>query len=221
MTQIQKMLFDLRDEKYREFHSRLVPTVPPDKIIGIRVPVLRKFAAEFAKTKEAEGFLKTLPHTYYEENNLHSFLIEKEKDFEKAVALTEKFLPYVDNWATCDSFSPKVFKRNKEKLLPYIFKWLESGETFTVRFGVEMLMNHFADEDFSPELAERVAKVKSDEYYVQMMCAWYFATLLAKHEQEILPYFTEKRLDDDVLKLAKKKARESFRISPELKQILK
>ena len=219
-TDLQKQLFALADAKYREFHSKLMPTVNPEKIMGVRVPILRKFAAEFSKTDDANDFLRDLPHYYYEENNLHAFMIEKEKNFDKTIKLVDDFLPYIDNWATCDMLRPKVFSKNKEKLLTYIFKWIKNEHTYTVRYGIGMLMVHFLDEDFSPEFPNMVSKIKSDDYYVKMMVAWYFATALAKHYEEILPFFKQPVLDKWVHNKAIQKAKESYRITSEQKNEL-
>ena len=216
-TDLQKQLFNLADEQYKEFHSKLMPTVNPEKIIGIRVPILRKFAADFSKTNEAELFINNLPHNYYEENNLHAFIIEKEKDFDTCIKLVNNFLPYIDNWATCDMLRPKVFAKNKEKLFTYILKWIKSEHTYTVRYGIGMLMVHFLDEDFSPEFPNTVSKIKSDDYYVKMMIAWYFATALAKQYENILPFFKQPVLDKWTHNKAIQKARESYRITAEQK----
>lgn len=216
-TDLQKQLFDLADEKYKEFHSKLMPTVNSEKIMGIRVPILRKFAADFSKTHEAELFINNLPHNYYEENNLHAFIIEKEKDFDTCIKLVNNFLPYIDNWATCDMLRPKVFAKNKEKLFTYILKWIKSEHTYTVRYGIGMLMVHFLDEDFSPEFPNTVSKIKSDDYYVKMMIAWYFATALAKQYENILPFFKQPVLDKWTHNKAIQKARESYRITAEQK----
>lgn len=216
-TDLQKQLFDLADEKYKEFHSKLMPTVNPEKIMGIRVPILRKFAADFSKTHEAKLFINNLPHNYYEENNLHAFIIEKEKDFDTCIKLVNNFLPYIDNWATCDMLRPKVFAKNKEKLFTYILKWIKSEHTYTVRYGIGMLMVHFLDEDFSPEFPNTVSKIKSDDYYVKMMIAWYFATALAKQYENILPFFKQPVLDKWIHNKAIQKARESYRITAEQK----
>lgn len=216
-----KQLFELKDLKYKEFHSKLMPTIDKEKIIGIRVPELRKFATEINKTDYAEVFLNELPHYYYEENNLHAFLIEKVKDFDTAIRLTDKFLPFVDNWATCDMLRPKAFAKNKEKLLKYIEKWIKDKHPYTVRYGIEMLMVHYLGENFSPKYADLVSEIKSDEYYVNMMIAWYFATALAKQHNAIIPYFKTKVLDSRTHNKAIQKAIESYRITPEQKEELK
>lgn len=220
-TYLQKQLFSLADAEYKEFHSKLMPTVEPEKIIGIRVPVLRKFAADFSKTNEAKLFISNLPHKYYEENNLHAFIIEREKDFDTSVKLVDEFLPYIDNWATCDMLRPKVFSKNKEKLLTYILKWIKSKHTYTVRYGIGMLMTHYLDDDFSSKYLKTVLKIKSDDYYVKMMISWYFATALSKHYEEVLPFFTEPVLDKWIHNKAIQKSIESRRITAEHKAELK
>lgn len=221
MNNLQKQLFALRDEDYKIFQSKLMPTIAPETIIGIRTPTLRHFAREFAKTEEAPVFMKDLPHTYYEENNLHAFLIETLGDFEKTVDALNIFLPYVDNWATCDMMSPKIFTEHKEKLLPLIEKWLSSDHIYTARFGLVMLMKHFLDEDFSPVYLEKAAAVSLDSYYTEMAKAWFFAEALVKQYDITLPYLKEKRLSDWVHNKTISKACDSFRISAETKESLR
>ncbi len=218
---IREQLFGLQDTQYRDFHSALMPTVPKEKVIGVRTPVLRKLARQLAGTPQAEAFLHTLPHDYYEENNLHAFLIESIRDYGTALAETEKFLPYIDNWATCDGFCPKVFAKHKAELLAHIRRWLDSGEIYTMRYAMGMLMRYYLDEDFRPEYLEWVAGVHSKEYYVNMMRAWYFATALAKQPDAALPWLTERRLDVWTHNKTIQKAVESFRISDEMKQQLR
>ncbi len=210
-----------QDLKYKEFHQKLVPNLDPDTIIGVRVPTLRKLAKDFSKTEKREQFLKTLPHKYYEENNLHAFFIEQIKDFAQCTKEINRFLPYVDSWATCDSMRPKVFTKNKEKLLLEIDKWLKSTHTYAVRYGIEMLMVHFLDDDFDKKYIEKVASIKSDEYYINMMIAWYFATALAKKWDETIPYIEENRLHLWVHNKTIQKAVESYRISAEQKKFLR
>lgn len=218
---VRERLFAMRDLGYRDFHAKLVPNLSKEKIIGVRTPALRKFAKEFAKDERAALFLSVLPHEFYEENNLHAFLIAEIRDFDECAAAVSRFLPYVDNWATCDSLSPRVFAENRARLLPLIDEWLRSRDTYAVRFGIEMLMNHFLEEDFSPECLEKVASVKSGEYYINMAAAWYFATALAKRYEETLPLFEEKRLDAWVHNKAIQKAAESFRVTNEHKAYLR
>lgn len=221
MSNIKEQLFLLADESYRDFHSKLIPTVEKEKIIGVRTPILRKFAKDFFKSGEYEDFLNTLPHEYYEENNLHAFLIEQIKDYDTAMKKTKEFLPYVDNWATCDMFMPKIFAKNKEKVLEEAKKMINSTETYTIRYGIGILMKLFSDSDFSEKYLEYVCNVKSEEYYVNMMRAWYFATLLSKHYEKTVVYIKEKRLDVWTHNKAVQKAVESNRIDKKTKEYLK
>lgn len=218
---IRARLFALQDEGYRAFHSRLMPTVPPETVIGVRVPALRRLAKQLAGTPQAEAFLQELPHTYYEENNLHAFLLESIRDYDAALAATEKFLSYIDNWATCDSFCPKVFAKHKEELLPVLRRWMASDHPYTVRYGMEMLMRYYLDEDFRPEHLAWAAAVHSGEYYINMMRAWYFATALAKQPEAALPWLTERRLDVWTHNKTIQKAVESSRIPAETKAFLR
>lgn len=218
---IRVRLFALQDEGYRAFHSRLMPTVPPETVIGVRVPALRRLAKQLAGTPQAEAFLQELPHTYYEENNLHAFLLESIRDYDAALAATEKFLPYIDNWATCDSFCPKVFAKHKEELLPVLRRWMASDHPYTVRYGMEMLMRYYLDEDFRPEHLAWAAAVHSGEYYINMMRAWYFATALAKQPEAALPWLTARRLDVWTHNKTIQKAVESSRIPAETKAFLR
>ena len=221
LTELQKQLFELQDTKYRDFHSKLMPETDKETVIGIRVPVLRKFAKEFAKTPEAESFLQQLPHQFYEENNLHMMLITGIKDYPKCMEEVQRFLPYIDNWATCDFPEPKCFRKNKKAVLEEVRKWIASTETYTIRYGIGMLMRLFLDEDFFPEYLEMAAGVQSQEYYVNMMIAWYFATALAKQWDAAVPYIEQHRLSEWVHKKTIQKAVESYRITPEQKEYLK
>lgn len=221
MTTIQERLFALQDLKYREFHLGLVPTADKDYMIGVRVPQVRKLAKEIAKEEGCEEFLRQLPHRYYEENNLHAFIIEGMKDYDTCLEEVNRFLPYVDNWATCDSMNPKVFKKHKKELLPQIDAWLTSDKTYTIRFGIGMLMGNYLDEDFTPEYLKKVAAVSSEEYYVNMMRAWYFATALAKQYDATVKVLEEKRLDVWTHNKTIQKAVESYRITPEQKEYLR
>ncbi len=221
LTKLQKQLFELQDLKYRDFHSKLMPETDKETVIGIRTPVLRKFAKEFAGTLEAEAFLRQLPHRYYEENNLHMMLITGIKDYEKCMEEVQRFLPYIDNWATCDYPAPKCFARHKDQVLEEAKKWISSGETYVIRYGIGMLMRLFLDEDFSPEYLEMAAAVQSQEYYVNMMIAWYFATALAKQWDATVPYIEHHKLPDWVHRKTIQKAVESYRITPEQKEYLK
>jgi len=221
MQSITEQLLALQDSEYKQFHSKLMPTIAPDMIIGVRTPELRKLAKQLAGSVGAESFLKELPHHYYEENNLHGFLIETLKDFDACIEALNKFLPYVDNWATCDMMAPKVLKNDLPKLYAWIKNWIASGDTYTIRFGVNMLMKYYLDEAFLPEYPELVASIQSEEYYVRMVIAWYFATVLAKQYDAVLPYLTEQRLNGWVHNKTIQKAVESYRISPEQKAYLK
>lgn len=218
---IREELLSMQDLPYREFHAKLMPTVDKDRVIGIRVPVLRKYAKTLAKESEICEFLDALPHEYFEENNVHGFIIEQIRDYQKCLAETEKFLPYINNWATCDMMSPKIFKKHKEELLTAVRRWIASEETYTVRYGVGMLMQHYLDEDFREEYPELVSEIRSEEYYVNMMRAWYFATALAKQYEAVLPYIKEQRLDVWTHNKAIQKACESYRITPEQKVYLR
>ncbi len=218
---MQKILFSYQDLKYKAFHEKLMPTVNPDMVIGVRTPVLKKIAKEYSGSKEQIGFIKKLPHKFYEENNLHAFFIAEIKDFNVCINEVERFLPYIDNWATCDGLRPKCFKKNTDKLIQYIEKWLSSENTYTIRFGMEMLMVYFLDGLFKDKYPEMVASVVSEEYYIKMMQAWYFATALAKQWESVLFYITEKKLPLWVHNKTIQKAIESFRITDEQKQILR
>ena len=219
--EILKTLFALQDLKYRDFQAKLMPTVDPETVIGVRTPELRRLAKEYAKTPESREFLKMLPHRYYEENNLHGFLLETVKDYGQAMEYVENFLPYINNWATCDMVCPKVFGKHLPELLEKIRVWIASGETYTVRFGLGMLMRFYLDEAFRPEYLELAASLRSEEYYVNMMTAWYFATALAKQYGAALPYLQERRLDPWTHNKTIQKALESRRISEEQKTCLR
>lgn len=221
MQEITEKLFDMRDLGYRDFHCRLMPTVPRERVIGVRTPELRKFAKEVALNGLSEKFICELPHRYYEENNLHAFLIEKIGNFDDCIRETEKFLPHIDNWATCDLMRPKCFSKNSERLLPYIEKWMSSGHTYTVRFGIEMLMLFYLDEKFEEKYLFRVAEIRSDEYYVNMMIAWFFATALSKQYRSAVQYLEKRYLPPWVHNKTVQKAMESYRISDEKKGYLK
>lgn len=218
---LYRKLQELQDLKYRELQIRIIPTADPGSIIGVRTPELKAIAKEMLKAGDFAGFLKELPHAYFEENQLHAFILSGMKDFDNCIAEVEKFLPYVDNWATCDQMSPKIFKKHKEELLGHIKEWIGSGKTYTVRFGVGMLMEHFLDDDFDPEYPELAAGIRSEDYYVNMMIAWYFATALAKQYESVLPYIEGKRLDDWTHNKAIQKSVESRRITEEQKLYLK
>ena len=219
--EIRNGLFDLQDSQYRDFQAKLIPSASADKMIGVRTPALRKFAKDLAKREEIGGFLNDLPHRYFDENQLHAFIISQLKDYEQCMDEVIRFLPYIDNWATCDQLSPKVFRKHRPKLIDQIRKWIISDRTYTIRFGIGMLMEHFLDEDYDPAYPEMVACIRSDEYYVNMMIAWYFATALAKQYDSILPFIKNRRLDPWTHNKTIQKARESYRISPEQKEYLK
>ena len=221
VKEIQGRLFELQDLKYRDFHSKLMPTVDPECVIGVRTPALRKLAKEYAKRPDAAGFLQILPHTYYEENNLHGFLLESIRDFEECLHAVDTFLPYVDNWATCDMMSPKVFKKHLPELLPQIKVWMHSNRTYTVRYGIGMLMQHYLDGAFDEVYPKMVADIRSEEYYINMMIAWYFATALAKQYDAVIPYLEQNRLDTWVHNKTIQKAVESYRITAEQKTYLR
>lgn len=214
-------LLEQQDKEYRDFQRKLIPTVAPDRIIGVRTPVLRKMAKEMARQEDTKDFLDTLPHHYFEENQLHALILSEEKDFEHCIAGIEPFLPYVDNWATCDQMVPKVFKKHTDELLFYIQKWIASDHTYTVRFAVGMLMRFYLDEKFEPEYLEMVAAVKSGEYYVRMMVAWYFATALAKQYDAAVMFLEEKRLEPWTHNKTIQKSVESYRIDEEKKAYLR
>ena len=214
-------LFALQDLTYKEFQCGLMPTVDPDTVIGVRTPALRKLAKDFAKAPETAEFLQTLPHRYYEENNLHGLLISAMRDYDGAVAALHAFLPYVDNWATCDLIRPKVFQKHLPELLEKIEVWLSADRTYTIRFGLEMLMTYYLDDAFCPEYLELAAGVRSGEYYANMMIAWYFATALAKQYDAALPYLRECRLDPWTHNKAIQKSIESRRITDGQKAYLR
>lgn len=221
MTKVQKRLFEVADKQYALFQAKLIPNIPQERVIGVRVPVLRKIAREFEKEPECRDFLNTLPHAYYDENMLHSILLSNVKNYEECIAAVEAFLPYVDNWAVCDTLRPKVFGKHKDKLLPRIKDWIASDKTYTCRFGIGMLMMHYLDKDFKPEYLELPQKVDSEEYYVKMMIAWFYATALANQWDATIPYIEEHRLSDWVHKKTIQKACESYRITDEQKAHLK
>ena len=219
--EIRERLFQLQDEKYRDFQSKLIPNLEASVMIGVRTPELRKLSREMVRRENIGEFLDALPHRYFDENQLHAFILSEIRDYDRCVEAVCRFLPYVDNWATCDQMSPKVFRRKRQALLPHIREWIDSGKTYTVRFGIGMLMSHFLDEVFDQTYAETVASIRSEEYYVNMMIAWYFATALVGHYEEILPFLEEKRLDPWTHNKAIQKAIESYRITEEQKAYLR
>ncbi len=221
MTEIQKKLYNMQDVKYKSFNSKLIPNVPLEKQIGVRIPDIRRLAKEIRNTEEAKEFLSQLPHEYFEENNLHGYLLETIDDFDTAIEMTEKFLPFIDNWATCDTMSMKVFSKNIPALYEKIKVWLKSEDTYTIRFGVNMLMKFFLDENFSEEVLKLVAEIQNKEYYVNMVRAWFFQAAMAKQRDYMLPYLTERKLDKWTHNKTIQKCRESFRISDKDKKLLK
>lgn len=221
MTHLQEELFELQDIKYRDFNSSLIPGIEKETVIGVRIPVLRKFAKEYAKSGETEQFMRELPHKYYEENNLHMMLIAQIKDYDKCISETEKFLPHIDNWATCDSPLPKCFDKNKEDVLGRAKNWIATDATYVKRYGMGVMMRLFLDEDFKEEYIQLVAGVKSEEYYVNMMIAWYMATALAKQWNAVIPYIEQRKLSPWVHRKTIQKAVESYRITDEQKIYLK
>lgn len=221
IERIREELFTHEDKDYAEFQAKLTPGIPLENFIGVRVPECRKLAKTFYKDPAHTEFLDTLPHKYYDENMLHGLILSEYKDYDECIKRIDEFLPYVDNWAVCDIMSPKVFKKNKAQLIEKIKEWSASDETYTCRFGMEMLMSHFLDEDFKAEYLEIPAAVISEEYYVNMMIAWFFATALAKQWDSVIPYLENKRFGKWVHNKTIQKARESFRITSEQKEYLK
>lgn len=219
--EIQKQLFGFQNLEYQSFHSKLIPNIDPGTIIGVRIPILRKYAKQLSKEKDVRVFLHTLPHDYYEENNLHGFLIELIKDYDQCIEEIDRFLPYVDNWATCDIIRPKVFKKHLPQLLEKIREWIASDHTYTIRFGIEMLMSFYLDDAFEEEYLQMVAEIRSEEYYVNMMIAWYFATALAKQYESAICYLEHPCMDVWTHNKAIQKAIESNRITKEQKDYLR
>lgn len=219
--EIRRKLFSLQDIKYRDFQAKLIPGKTAEIMIGVRTPELRKLAKELGKREDIGEFLGDLPHEYFDEDQLQAFIISGMKDYKGCMEEVCRFLPFVDNWATCDQMSPKVFKKHRPALANQADKWLDSDRTYTVRFGIGMLMEHFLDEDFDLKYPERVAGLRSDEYYINMMIAWYFATALAKQYDAIIPYIENRRLDIWTHNKTIQKAIESYRITPEKKEYLR
>lgn len=221
IQKVQQDLFTMQDLKYRDFHAKLMPTVDKDSVIGVRVPILRAYAKKFGKTEEAKQFLEILPHQYYEENNLHGLLIDQMKDYELCIEELIRFLPYINNWATCDILSVKAVKGHLDSYIKNIYQWLESDYTYTIRFGINMLMRYYLEEEFKIEYPEKVAAIRSEEYYVNMVRAWYFATALAKKYDQVLPFLEEQKMDVWTHNKTIQKAIESYRITLEQKEYLR
>ena len=220
-SEIREALFQLRDEEYRRFQAGLIPNIAPETMIGVRTPALRSLAKQLYRSGEYTGFLAEVPHRFFDENQLHAFILSGMRNFDDCITAVCIFLPFVDNWATCDQLSPKIFKKQKTQLLRHIRRWLDSGRTYTIRFAIGMLMAHYLDEDFETEYPQMVAAVQSDEYYVKMMVAWYFATALAKQYNVVLPYIEVQKLDPWIHNKAIQKALESYRIPDEHKTHLR
>lgn len=211
----------MQDLKYRDFHAKLIPTMEKEKIIGVRTPALRGFAKKFGKTEESKLFIKKLPHQYYEENNLHGLLIEQIKDYDECLVELKRFLPYIDNWATCDLLALRLVKKHLDVFIKEIYKFMESEHTYIIRFGISMLMKYYLEDEFNIEYPDKVADIRSEEYYVNMMRAWYFATALAKQYEQIIPFIEKKRLDVWTHNKTIQKAIESYRITDEQKTYLR
>lgn len=217
---IRERLNELKDEEYAKFQAKLTPTVDSNLFIGVRVPVLRQFAKEYIKNEESKEFLNSLPHKYYDENMLHGLLISEIKDYDEVINLLDKFLQYVDNWAVCDIMSPKILKKYPDKLLLKIKEWVNSTHSYTIRFGIEMLMSFYLDKNFKKEYLELVV-INNDEYYVKMMVAWFYATSLCKQWDDTIVYIENNRLDKWTHNKAIQKAIESYRITDEQKNYLR
>ena len=220
MSDIENHLFSLQDKAYKDFEAKLIPSIKAESVIGVRTPLLKKYAKELFFSGEYETFFKEVPHKYFEENQLHAFIISQIKDFDSCIDKVEHFLPFIDNWATCDQLSPTVFKKHKAELLPHICSWINSKDVYTVRFAIGMLMKHFLGENFSLAYADMVLSVHSEEYYINMMIAWYFATALSMHYTEVLPIIKEKKLSAWTQNKTIQKAKESYRIKREQKDEL-
>lgn len=221
LNQIKKNLFKYQDKKYQKFESSLIPNVEKKLIIGVKTPILKNMAKEIIKADLSDKYIKMLPHKYFEENQIHSFIISESKDFDECIKNINNFLKYVDNWATCDQLCPKIFKKNKNQLLIHIKKWINIKKTYYIRFGIKMLMSHFLDEDFDKKYLKIVSSIQSDEYYVNMMIAWYFATALAKQYDDTIVYLEKYKLSPWVHNQTIKKAIESYRVSEKNKKYLK
>ena len=220
-NEIIKSLYALQDTAYRDFNSKLIPNISSDLFIGVRTPQLRQLAKDLIKSDAVDDFIKQLPHKYFEENQLHAFILSEIRDFERLICELNRFLPYIDNWATCDQLNPCVFKKNLDILYECVCKWIKSDDVYTVRFAIKTLMQYWLDDKFNTKYADMVANIKSDEYYINMMRAWYFATAVAKQFDKVLPYFEKGRIDEWTRLRAIQKSTESYRISDKNKEILR
>lgn len=221
ISEIRTDLLSMVDTKYAQFNAKLIPSVDAQLVIGVRTPQLRKYAKQLMKSENTDEFLRNLPHKYFEENQLHAFVLSEMKCFDECIRAVDNFLPFIDNWATCDQLTPRSFARHKQDLLPHIYRWLSDSHEYTIRFGIKMLMSHFLDADFNPEYLSKVAAINRSEYYIMMMQAWYFATALAKQYEATLPVLQELRLSTCVHNKTIQKAIESYRITPEQKEFLR
>ena len=219
--EIREELFRMKDDRYRDFQAKLIPTISAESIVGVRTPELRRYAKLLKNRKDIAVFLHDLPHSTFDENQLHAFILSEIKDYRSCMEEVARFLPYVNNWATCDQMSPKVFRKHRQELMESIRKWIRSDDTYTIRFGIGMLMEHFLDDDFNPQYPAMVAELRSEEYYVKMMAAWYFATALAKQYTAVLPFLEEQNMDVWTHNKAIQKAVESYRITADQKEYLK
>ena len=214
-------LYDLSDSQYADLSRKTIPSIDPSLVIGVRTPALRSFAKELNGSDFASEFLKNLPHKYFEENQMHAFLLSLDKDFDRCITNVNLFLPYVDNWATCDQMNPAVFKKHHKELLKFVDRWIKSKDIYAIRFAIKALMDHFLEDDFDPKYMELVSGISSEEYYIRMMVAWYFATALAKQHDSAIVYFEQRRLDPVIHKMAVRKAIDSFRIDKDTKDYLR
>ena len=218
---IPEQLRALEDLEYRDFLAGLLPRLEKERIIGVRTPALRALAKTLQGTGEAEAFLSRLPHFYFEENNLHGFLLARMKDFDKCLEKLNLFLPWVDNWATCDQLRPLAFRSRPPQLLPAIRDWMADSSPFTARFGLEMLMTHYLGQAFQTEYLQWAAAVNGRDYYVRMMVAWFFATALSKQPEAAFPYFQPGQLEEWTRRKAVSKALESRAVASRWKEKLR
>lgn len=221
IQEIQEYLLSQQDIGYKSFHSKLIPDIDENTIIGVRTPILREYAKKMINHPDLHVFLENLPHKYFEENTLHGFLLSLMKDYSELIYRLNQFLPYIDNWATCDSLIPKIFKKHKKELYEQIRIWIKSNHCYTIRFAIKMLMDHYLDDDFLPEYLSLVLKVDSEEYYVRMMVAWYYATALAKQYDLVIPIIEKRQLNTWIHNKTIQKAIESYRIRDNQKEYLR